>query len=101
VFIVVYDSTVPEGQGEGVYIQATASELTDPEEIRLARRIKKGPEHDDPSPFMDKGGVRRVYKATPEKIWMNDAEIRNNVFIRDYRVELSLTAVQRRLKRQV
>jgi len=25
VFIVIYDSTVPEGDGEGVYIQAMAS----------------------------------------------------------------------------
>lgn len=99
VFIVIYDSTVPEGQGEGVYIQAKAQELTDPEEIRQVRQLKKGPEHDDPAPFMDGGGVRRVYKATPEKLWMNDAEIQDGVFIRDYRVELSLGAVRSRLTR--
>ena len=34
VFIVIYDSTVPEGAGEGVYIEAQARELNDPEEIR-------------------------------------------------------------------
>lgn len=99
VFIVIYDSTVPEGEGEGVYIQATAYELTDPEEIRRIRRIKKGPDNDDPSPFVDRGGVRRIYKAVPEKLWMNADEIGNGVFIRDYRVELSIETVQRRLKR--
>lgn len=38
VFIVVYDSTVPWGEGEGVYFQADVVELSDPEEIRAARR---------------------------------------------------------------
>ncbi|HTE22270.1 MAG TPA: pyridoxamine 5'-phosphate oxidase family protein [Candidatus Limnocylindria bacterium] len=41
VFIVIYDSTVPEGQGEGVYFEAKAYEVNDPEEIRHARLIKK------------------------------------------------------------
>ena len=40
VFIVIYDSTVPEGQGEGVYIEAKAYEVTDPDEITYARRIQ-------------------------------------------------------------
>ena len=90
---------MPEGEGEGVYIRATAHELTDKDEIRLIRRMKKGHGHDDPTPFIDGGGVRVSYKAVPGKIWMNDAEITNDVFIRDYRVELSLNAVRRRLAR--
>lgn len=101
VFIVVYDSTVPEGEGEGVYLKARAYELSDPEEIRVIRRMKKGPGgHDDPAPFVDGGGVRRIYKAVPERIWMNDAQIERGVFIRDYRVELSLDAVRKQLTRQ-
>jgi nitroimidazol reductase NimA-like FMN-containing flavoprotein (pyridoxamine 5'-phosphate oxidase superfamily) len=89
VFIVVYDSTVPEGKGEGVYIQAKAYEVSDPEEIRLARRLKKGPDMDTPDDFMG-DAVRRVYKAVPEQIWMNDAEIKARLFIKDYRVEINL-----------
>lgn len=42
VFIVIYDSTVPEGDGEGLYLQAKAYQLEDPDEIRKVRRLKKG-----------------------------------------------------------
>lgn len=94
VFIVVYDSTVPEGEGEGVYIQARAVELEDMAEIRKARRLKKGLSNEDPAQFLGKS-VRRVYKAIPETIWMNDAEMKDGIFIRDYRVALSLDELQR------
>jgi len=92
VFIVIYDSTVPEGDGEGVYIQAKAYEINDPEEVRFARRIKKGPTMDAPDDFIG-DAVRRVYKAIPQQVWMNDAEINNNVFVRDYRVAVSLDSL--------
>src|SRR3989344_4621199 len=39
VFIVIYDSTVPEGTGEGVYIQAKAHALTDEKEILKALEV--------------------------------------------------------------
>ena len=97
VCIVVYDSTVPEGQGEGVYIQAKAYVLEDPEEIRRVRALKKGFGNDDPASFMGKG-IRRVYKAVPQAAWMNEAQIEQGVFIRDYRVKLSLASLRRRLR---
>lgn len=90
VFIVIYDSTVPEGDGEGVYIQAKALEVTDPEEITHARRIKKGADYSRSANDFLGDAVRRVYKAVPQKIWMNESEVENGVFIRDYRVEISL-----------
>jgi general stress protein 26 len=90
VFIVIYDSTIPEGEGEGVYIQAVATQVTDPEEILRVRRIKKG-SHFEQSPDEFLGGsIRYMYKAVPEKVWMNDAEINDDVFIRDYRVEINI-----------
>jgi nitroimidazol reductase NimA-like FMN-containing flavoprotein (pyridoxamine 5'-phosphate oxidase superfamily) len=90
VFIVIYDSTVPEGHGEGLYIEAKAYELTDPQEILLARRIKKGQDHDQPSDDFLGDAVRRVYKAVPQRVWMNDAEEKDGVFLRDYRVSVNL-----------
>lgn len=93
VFIVIYDSTVPEGHGEGVYLKAKAIELSNPDEIRSARRIKKGPDKDAPDDFTG-DAIRRAYKATPIKVWMNDAEIKNGVFIRDYKVEIPLTELR-------
>lgn len=98
VFIVMYDSTVPEGQGEGVYIQAHAHELDDAEEIRRVRELKKGKSDENPSLFQD-NGVRRVYEAVPEQIWMNADEIENGTFIRDYRVKLDINAVKSAFKK--
>lgn len=97
VFIVIYDSTVPEGDGEGVYIQANASQVTDPDEILTVRRIKKG-SHFEQSPDTFLGEpVRYMYKAVPERVWMNDAEIKDGVFIRDFRVEVPLDILKSNL----
>lgn len=94
VFIVIYDSTVPEGDGEGVYFEAKAYELTDPEEINSVRRIKKGEKFaGDADDFLG-DAVRRVYKAVPQRVWMNDAEIDNGKFIRDFRVEIPLDVLR-------
>lgn len=95
VFIVIYDSTVPWGEGEGVYVQADVVELNDREEIRIARELKGG-SNGDPEEFIGEA-VRRVYKAIPRKVWMNDAEIKDGAFIRDYRVELDLDKVRAEL----
>ena len=89
VFIVIYDSTVPEGDGEGVYFEAKAYELNNPEEIRHARRTAKGSDMDAPDGFMG-DAVRRVYKAVLQRAWMNDAEIKDGKFMRDYRIEVPL-----------
>ena len=97
VFIVIYDSTVPEGDGEGVYIQAKAVELNDPEEIRRAGIIETGPGRDTPDDFVG-DAIRRVYKAIPQQAWMNDAEVRDDIFIRDYRIELPLDELRRLLR---
>lgn len=100
VFIVIYDSTAADGKGEGVYIQAEAKELDDDREIMSARRItqaRKGQldEITDDEPEKFKGiSVRRVYKAMPQKIWMNDDELDDNgKRIRDTRVEIALDAL--------
>lgn len=88
-FIVIYDSTVPEGEGEGVYIEADVEELNDAEEINKIRNAKKQAVVNDANEFLG-DVVRRCYKATPKRIWMNDAEEKDGQFIRDYRVEISL-----------
>ncbi len=90
VFIVLYDSTATEGEGVGVYIQAVASQVTDPNEILKVRRIKKGSHfQQSPDDFLG-GSIRYMYKAVPEKIWLNEAEVVDGAFIRDYRVEISI-----------
>jgi len=88
-FIVIYDSTAPEGTGEGVYIEADVEELNNADEINKVRNAKKGKVVDDANEFLG-NAIRRCYKATPKRMWMNDAEEKDEKFIRDYRVELDL-----------
>lgn len=91
IFIVVYDSTVPEGTGEGVYIKAKAYALEDEKEIQhalecLDARVGKKPH--DPKGFL--GDMpRRAYKAVPEKFWVNDDGDINGNYI-DIRIEVDL-----------
>lgn len=90
-FIVIYDSTVPEGEGECVYIEADVEELNDLDEINKIRNAKKGLIVNDGKEFLG-NAVRRCYKATHRRVWMNDVEKEDGKFIRDYRVELNLLA---------
>ena len=88
-FIVIYDSTAPEGEGEGVYIEADVEELNDAmalEQITNAKGVKVV---ENANEYLG-DAVRRCYKATPKRMWMNDAEMQDDVFVRDYRVELDL-----------
>ncbi len=67
VFVVVYDSTAPEGTGEGVYMKGYAEELDEVE------------------------GLVRMYRFIPEQVWINDAEKDSNGnFLKDFRIELDI-----------
>ena len=88
-FIVIYDSTVPDGEGEGVFIEAEVRELNDVEEIQKIKNTKKELVVNDPQEFLG-DAVRRCYKAIPKRMWVNDAEEKDGKFIRDYRVEVNL-----------
>jgi len=95
--IVIYDSTVPAGSEWGVYFEATASELNDPDAIEQAiSQVLHAPES-----VADLSGEanRRIYKAVLKNAWMNDAEYRDGKFYRDYRVELPLEDLRVALRR--
>ena len=88
VFIAVYDSTVPWGTGTGVFIQARAREVTEQQEIAKACRLRQArvPEANQPPENFMGDKPRRIYRATPQQIWINqDGEVDGN-FI-DVRVE--------------
>ena len=61
-FIIIYDSTVPEGDGEGVYIEVDVTELSDPDEILYVRRLKKGDDYQPKEDEFLSDEVRRIYK---------------------------------------
>jgi len=92
VALVIYDSTVPEGTGEGVYIEAKAYELTEHNDIDTALRCLYGRKHVAPRPstaFTD-ASPRRVYKAVPDKWWINGAGAFDGHSI-DIRIEIDVT----------
>lgn len=90
VFIVVYDSTMPEGTGEGVYIEATAYEVTDPSEIEQVVDLQKGDMRCE-ADQVSGDAIHRFYKAAPKNVWVNDDEKdENGNYIKDIRVEVKL-----------
>ena len=97
-FLVIYDSTVPEGTGEGVYIEATAAALSDPAEIaealrNMARRVGKqfGPETDR----LLEARLQCVYRATPQRVWVNGFESdEQGSYVRDIRIELPVACLK-------
>ena len=89
VFIVFYDSTALPGQGEGVYFSATASELSDPEDIQAARQLID-PGNSGSAEEYSGNCICRIYRATPTQAWINTFEECGGVFIRDYRIEIPL-----------
>jgi nitroimidazol reductase NimA-like FMN-containing flavoprotein (pyridoxamine 5'-phosphate oxidase superfamily) len=89
VFIVIYDSTAPEGTGEGLYMLAKAYQLNELSEVEDALNYR--PESKKPREAKEYLGEypRRMYKAVPEKFWINgDGEIDGNYI--DVRFEVSL-----------
>jgi hypothetical protein len=91
-FIVIYNSTVAPGQGEGVYIRATVEELTDADTIAFAHSLIQ--ERRNPIPYWKIEQVQddkpiHLYKATPTEIWMNDAGSADGNYI-DVRTKVEL-----------
>lgn len=94
VFFVIFDSTVPEGTGEGVYFKAKAYMLTDPKEIAhalsyLDGRVNKKKDQKTRIAEFQGNNPRRVYKAVTEKVWMNAEGDINGEYV-DTRVETDL-----------
>jgi len=89
VFIVIYQSTQPAG--DGVYLQAIAFELTDRKEIKKAYELLTKRASDYPWSIEDffGDGHPRLYKAVPEKVWMYQASKKDGKFL-DTRVEVNL-----------
>lgn len=93
VFIVIYNSTAKEGEGVGLYIEATAHALTDEVEVRQGLELlgeRRGEPFLHPEKFME-DGPQRIYKAVPLTCWINDADQDDDGdFIEDFRVEVAI-----------
>lgn len=97
VFLAIYNSTIPEGTGagKGVYIQARAMELSDPDQIDRAHQLMASRVGKTPRPAGSFLGdmPRRIYRASPERVWVNDVVERDGSHI-DVRVEIDLALLQ-------
>ncbi|HSX52842.1 MAG TPA: pyridoxamine 5'-phosphate oxidase family protein [Patescibacteria group bacterium] len=91
VFLVIYDSTVPPGTGEGVFIQAKAHQLNGPYEIKHAYKtlIDRHPDSFWGQEAFSEEGPVRLFTAIPQKAWMNDDGEKNGHYI-DVRTEIKL-----------
>lgn len=91
VSLVIFNSTVPRGEGAGVYMQATVKELTTEEEVRDAYKYFYGRNDAKPhEPSYYLGETKRhIYKIIPSKMWMNGWEKVNGIFT-DVRLEVPL-----------
>jgi len=89
VFLAIYDSSAPWGTGEGVFIEAEASEVNDSDEIAKACSLRKVRVADAKHPPEDFVGdrPRRIYRATPKNIWVNQ-DGRISGFFVDERAEI-------------
>jgi pyridoxine/pyridoxamine 5'-phosphate oxidase len=91
VFLVIYDSTVRPGTGEGVYVKAKAHQITDPNEAKRVFELLKSRHATDFWDFaaVSEAGPIRLYKAVPQQAWMNDNGQKKGHYI-DIRTEIKL-----------
>ncbi len=99
VFVTIYDSTVPEGTGFGVYLQGRARAVTGLKDLAKAVVYgykRRGAAVRDIVYFLGKY-PRRVYKFTPEKVWVNGDSKKEGQFI-DIKEEISLDELGKHIK---
>ena len=91
VSLVIFNSMVPRGKGEGLYMQATVEELTTEEEVRDSYTYFYG--RNDATPHVPSYYLtetkRHMYKIVPIKIWTNGWEKVAGVFT-DVKKEIPL-----------
>lgn len=74
VFITIFNSTNLHGHNhqKGLYIEATAHELDNPEDLAcIHEQIRWLGENPQPQNFLGESG-KRFYKAIPSRVWLNN-----------------------------
>lgn len=95
VAIVIFDSHAPEGEGDAIYFEATAKEISEESEILSAMTVLGGRVTKDEFRVKEIGqvtgnGLWRIYKAIPSKTTkLTRGESVNGPYI-DTRLEINL-----------
>ncbi len=98
VAIVIFDSHAPEGEGNGVYIEATIDELTDEEDITqamkvLSKRVTRDECRVKKIEEVTGDGMWRIYRATPMKMYtLDEGKYVNGQYV-DTRAEINFRSV--------
>ena len=95
VFLVIFDSSVPWGQGEGVYVQGEATEVTKPDEIAKACQLRRerAPDANQPPEDFLPDKPRSIYKTVPTTVWIRKDEKIRGYFV-DERAVINLKELQ-------
>ncbi|MBI2111989.1 pyridoxamine 5'-phosphate oxidase family protein [Candidatus Woesearchaeota archaeon] len=92
VFVVIYDSTVPEGTGFGVYMRGKAQQLESKDTIEIVKSLKLlySRKNKKPRKIEEFLGLlpRRIYKFVPEQVWVNSEDDVKSNFV-DSRIEIT------------
>jgi nitroimidazol reductase NimA-like FMN-containing flavoprotein (pyridoxamine 5'-phosphate oxidase superfamily) len=88
IYVTIFDSTLPEGEGVGLYLRAQASEISDGELDAAIERYNNSTKIFK----LDKANCTanaptRIYKALIEESWTNDGVSQDGFYI-DKRVSL-------------
>jgi nitroimidazol reductase NimA-like FMN-containing flavoprotein (pyridoxamine 5'-phosphate oxidase superfamily) len=72
-FLVIYDSSQPDGSGAGLYVDANVVELADEREIEMGLTMVYGRRKKTVPPVQNflATSPHRVYRATPLRVWVN------------------------------
>ena len=90
VFIIVYDSTMKEGTGEAVYIEATTDDVNGQAETQQVVDLQTGNMRCT-AEQVSGDAIHRFYKATPKNIWVNDDEKDDKgEYVKDIRIKVEL-----------
>ena len=94
VFCVIYDSTMKEGTGEGVYFIGKAYEILHDDKILASLKImdeRVGKQKERSAEKFKGANPLRVYKVVPVKFWMNDDEKDiNGKYVKDIKIEVPI-----------
>ena len=101
-FVTIYDSTAPEGTGEGVYFKGETEVLEDFERIEAARKCtqsRKGKEAEENAGYIFSGNSKRkIYCFTPKQAWINDGIYdEEGNFVHDIRSDINLADIRKLL----
>ena len=95
VFIVIFDSSDALYKGKGLYIRASAREITDKLELATSKECMRKTLTSDKLKLINNSKTfkttRKMYIARPEQLWINDAIFNDEGrLIKDFRREIEL-----------